>query len=146
MWWSKRETYDDVVEHYLPAIEGRDPTELYLIVLDDRPIGFIQTYLVCDYADYAGLVGVGEGVAGVDIFIAEPELTRRGIGSEALRAFTRDIVFARPTTIACVADPDAENVASIRAFEKAGYRVVRELVDPSDGRPHALVRIDRDSF
>jgi RimJ/RimL family protein N-acetyltransferase len=63
-----------------------------------------------------------------------------------LRAFTRDIVFARPTTIACVADPDAENVASIRAFEKAGYRVVRELVDPSDGRPHALVRIDRDSF
>ena len=21
-WWSKHETYEDVVEHYLPAIEG----------------------------------------------------------------------------------------------------------------------------
>ena len=54
-----------------------------------------------------------------------------------------DVVFARPETTSCCADPDAENVASIRAFEKAGFRVVREFVDPEDGQVHALVRRDR---
>jgi RimJ/RimL family protein N-acetyltransferase len=142
-WWSKHETYEDVVEHYLPAIEGREPTDLYLILLDGRAIGFIQTYLVSDYPEYAALVRVGEHVAGVDLFIADSTLTGKGVGSEALHAFTRDVVFSRDTTIACVADPDVRNVASIRAFEKAGFSVVREFLDPSDGETHALVRLDR---
>jgi len=142
-WWSKHETYEDVVEHYLPAIEGREPTELFLILLADRPIGFIQTYLVSDYPEYAALVQVGERVAGVDLFVADVELTGKGVGAEALRAFTQDVVFSRETTIACVADPDVRNTASIRAFEKAGFSIVREFFDPTDGETHALVRLDR---
>jgi RimJ/RimL family protein N-acetyltransferase len=142
-WWSKRKTYDEVVEHYLPAIDGRKPTDLYLILLDDRPIGFIQTYLVSDYADYAAAVDAGEGVAGVDLFIGDAELTGKGVGSEALRAFAEEVVFSRPTTTACVADPDVRNAASIRAFEKAGFYVVKEFLDPSDGETHVLVRLER---
>jgi aminoglycoside 6'-N-acetyltransferase len=48
-WWDEHETYDDVAKHYLPSIEGRRPTDLFLILLDDRPIGFIQRYLVSDH-------------------------------------------------------------------------------------------------
>ena len=51
-----------------------------------------------------------------------------------------EIVFARPGTTAVTADPDKRNVASIRAFEKAGFRVVREFHDPEDDAPHVLVR------
>ena len=142
-WWNEARTYEEVAARYLPAIEGREPTDLFLILLDDRPVGFIQTYLVSDYPDYAELVQVGAGVAGVDLFLAEEELTGRGLGSEALRAFAREVVFARPETSACVADPDVRNAASIRAFEKAGFRVVREFVDPADGERHALVRLER---
>jgi len=142
-WWSKHKTYEDVVEHYLPAIEGRDPTDLFLILRDDRPIGFIQTYLVSDYREYAALVQVGERVAGVDLFIADAELTGKGVGSEVLRTFTQEVVFSGETTIACVADPDGRNIASIRAFEKAGFSVVREFFDPTDAEMHALMRLDR---
>lgn len=142
-WWDEGRTYEEVAAHYLPAIEGREPTDLYSILLDDRPVGLIQTYLVSDYPDYAELVQVGAGVAGVDLFVAEEALAGRGLGSEALRAFTRDVVFARPETTACVADPDVRNAASVRAFEKAGFRVVREFVDPADGERHALVRLER---
>ena len=53
------------------------------------------------------------------------------------------LVFALPTTTSCLADPDVRNVASIRAFEKAGFRVVDEIVDPEDGERHAVVRRDR---
>jgi RimJ/RimL family protein N-acetyltransferase len=143
-WWTDRETYEEVVQHYLPAIGGSSPTDLYLILLDDQPAGFIQTYRVSDYPEYRDLVGVEDGVAGVDLFVAEPEQTGRGLGSEALSRFVANIVFSDPEIHACVADPDAENVASLRAFEKAGFRVVRQFVDPNDhDRLHALVRLDR---
>jgi aminoglycoside 6'-N-acetyltransferase len=142
-WWSKHETYEDVVEHYLPAVEGQEPTDLYFIVLDGRPAGFIQTYIVSGYPEYQQLVAVEDGVAGVDLFLAAEELMGRGVGSRVLAKFVSTIVFSAPSTSACIADPDAENAASLRAFEKAGFRRVRRFVDPSDGRVHQLVRLDR---
>lgn len=143
-WWNDRETYDEIVEHYLPSIEGRDPTDLYLIVLDDRRAGFIQSYRVSDYPEYQKLVAVEEGVVGVDLLIGEPELIGRGMGSEALERFVQEVVFSDPGVHACVADPDAENRTSLRVFEKAGFRVVRGFADPEDqNRLHMLVRLDR---
>jgi len=143
-WWSKHETYDDVVAHYLPALEGREPTDLYVILLDGEDAGFIQTYLVHDYPDYQGLVEVEDGVAGVDLFLADERATGRGIGSEVLHRFVQDVVFAAAAAPhGCIADPDTENVASLRAFEKAGFAAVRTFVDPADGRLHTLVRAER---
>jgi RimJ/RimL family protein N-acetyltransferase len=143
-WWREHYTYEDVVEHYLPALEGRKPTDLYVILVDDRPAGFIQTYLLSDHPEYRDLVDAEDGVAGVDLFLAEADLIGRGLGSRALAAFVRDVVFALPTTHACIADPDAENRASVRAFEKAGFHAVREFVDPGDdNRVHTLMRVER---
>jgi aminoglycoside 6'-N-acetyltransferase len=142
-WWTDRKTYAEVVEHYLPAIEGREPTDLYVIVVDGRPVGFIQTYQVADHPEYCELVQVEDGVAGVDLFIAESDLVGRGLGSEVLRQFVDEIVFTDASIHACVADPDADNVASLRAFQKAGFARIRDFVDPSDERPHALVRRER---
>lgn len=142
-WWVEHKTYEEVAARYLPAIEGQEPTDMYIALLDEEPIGFVQTYLCSDYPDYAALVGAGEGVAGVDLAIGDESLTGQGIGTEILRRFVDDVVFARETTIACLADPDSRNVASIRAFEKAGFRVVREFLDPEDGQMHALVWRER---
>jgi aminoglycoside 6'-N-acetyltransferase len=140
-WWTDRETYEEVVEHYLPSIEGDEPTDHYLVLLDERPIGLVETYLVSDHPEYAALVGVGEGVAGLDLFIGEEALIGQGLGTEIISRFVEDVVFASPATTACIAGPDARNAASIRAFEKAGFRIVKEFVE--DGEPHALVRRDR---
>jgi RimJ/RimL family protein N-acetyltransferase len=142
-WWVVRKSFKEVEEHYLPTIEGMEPTDHYVALLDDEPIGMIQTYQAWDYPDWAALVGVGGGVAGVDLFIGDEAATGRGIGTEMLRRFVDEIVFADPATTACVADPDVRNLASMRAFEKAGFRVVREFIDPEDGQMHALVWRDR---
>ena len=109
----------------------------------DRPVGMLQTYLVADYPAYAELIGISDSTtAGADILIGEEDLTGRGLGTEVLRRFVADVVFARPETTACVADPDERNIASVRAFEKAGFHVERTFVDPDDGQTHALVRLD----
>ena len=142
-WWVARDTLEETEGHYVPTIDGTEPTDHYLALLDGEPFGMIQTYLVSDYPDYAALIGEGEGTAGVDIYIADESLTGRGLGTEMLRRFVDEIVFARPETTAATADPDKRNMASIRAFEKAGFRVVREFHDPEDDAPHVLVRRDR---
>ncbi len=142
-WFTDRETYEEVEQRYLPRIEGETPTDMYIALLDEQPIGFVQTYLVAHYPDYAALVGAVEGDAGMDLSIGEEELTGKGFGTEIIRRFVKEIVFASPETKSCVADPDVRNPASIRAFEKAGFRIVREFFDPTDEQTHALVRRDR---
>jgi RimJ/RimL family protein N-acetyltransferase len=143
-WWTVRKTFEEVEEHYLPTIEGTEPTQHYIALLDGEPLGMVQTYLVSDYPDYAALIEEGEGTAGLDLFIGEVALTGRGLGTEMIRGFVDEIVFARPETTACAADPDVRNTPSLRAFEKAGFRAVREFVDPEDNELHTLVRRERD--
>ena len=143
-WWTARQTFEETEAHYLPTIEGTDPTQHYLALLDGEPLGMVQTYLVSDYPDYAALIEEGEGTAGLDLFIGDEAQTGKGLGTEMIRGFVDEIVFARPETKACAADPDVRNTASLRAFEKAGFRSVREFVDPEDNELHTLVRRERD--
>jgi RimJ/RimL family protein N-acetyltransferase len=140
-WWEPEEAYEKTVEEYLPAIERRDPTDNFLILLGERPVGMIQTYLVTDYPEWEEILHVGPDVAGVDLFIGEAEETGRGLGVAILRAFTRDVVFARPETHACVAGVDVRNQRSLRAFEKAGFR--QGAVYEEAGRPHRLMQLER---
>jgi aminoglycoside 6'-N-acetyltransferase len=139
--WYGRDSIDESIEHYEDALAGRDPTDNYLITLDGRPIGMIQTYLVSDNPEWEVIVQVGSGVAGVDLLIGEEGLTGRGLGPRILEAFVRDVVFGSPTTHACVAAVDEDNQRSWRAFEKAGFRYVRDVEE--EGRRHRLMRLDR---
>jgi aminoglycoside 6'-N-acetyltransferase len=97
----------------------------------------LQTYLTVDYPEWEAIVRVGPGAAGVDILIGEEELTGRGLGAEVLREFIRAHVDA-PAVVATV---DEDNRRSWRAFEKAGFRHVRDVEE--DGRRHRLLRYDR---
>ena len=139
-WW--RDDIGESLAEYRGAIEGREPTDHFLIVVDGRDVGMIQTYLVSDYPEWEEVVQVGPGVAGVDLLIADPELVGRGLGARVLAQFADEIVFARAETQAVVATPEAANRRSWRAFEKAGFRHVRDVVD--EGEPSRLMRLDRE--
>jgi aminoglycoside 6'-N-acetyltransferase len=139
--WYGRDSIDASIEHYADALAGRDPTDNYVITLDGRPIGMIQTYLVSDHPDWEAIVQVGPGVAGVDLLVGEEELTGQGLGPRILEQFARDVVFERHETVACVAAVEDANRRSWRAFEKAGFRHVRDVEE--DGLPHRLMRLDR---
>ncbi len=130
-----------MIETRRAGIEGRRATRQFAIVVDGRAAGFIQTYLVSDYPEWDEVVQVGDGVAGVDLLIGEPDLVGRGLGPEVLERFARDIVFADPAVYALVATVEEPNRRSRRAFEKAGFRHVRDVKE--DGLPHCLMRLDR---
>jgi RimJ/RimL family protein N-acetyltransferase len=142
-WWGDPGSYDEAVEEYLAAIEGRDPADVYAIVLGSEAVGLVQTYLLADYPVHAALVSAGDEAAGLDLLLGEESFTGSGLGTYVIRTFVSEIVFSRAATSACVADPDVRNLASIRAFEKAGFWRVRDYHDPEDGELHALVRSER---
>ena len=97
----------------------------------------IQTYLVSDYPEWEAIVEVGADVAGVDLLIGEEDLIGRGLGPQILARFASEVV----TASAVVATVEEENRRSWRAFEKAGFRHVRDVEE--NGIPHRLLRLDR---
>lgn len=135
-WWRDSRTLAETSAHYLPALRGEDPTDHYVIVVDGRDAGMIETYLVSDHPQWEAIVEVGEGVAGIDLLIGEEDLVGRGLGAAVLREFARAYVRA-PVVVAAV---DEQNRRSWRAFEKAGFRHVRDVEE--DGRPHRLMRLE----
>jgi aminoglycoside 6'-N-acetyltransferase len=141
-WWNEHSRLDEVSDHYGPSIDGADPTDHYVVLLGERPVGFVETYLIADHPDWEATVEAESGAVGVDLFVAEPELTGKGLGTQLLQQFVSEVALARPGATHCLADPDSANAVSLRAFEKAGFRVVREFVEPENNRRHTLVRFD----
>jgi aminoglycoside 6'-N-acetyltransferase len=135
-WWG-----EESLAHAEDALAGRDASLYHLIVVDGRPVGMIHTYVVSDYPEWEEVVGPGEGLAGVDLLIGEEDATGRGLGPQVLEQFTREVVFARPETHACVATVEEPNRRSWNAFEKAGFTHVRDVEE--DGLPHRLMRLER---
>jgi aminoglycoside 6'-N-acetyltransferase len=101
----------------------------------------IQTYHVADHPEWRELVQVGDDVAGIDLLIGEPNLVGRGLGPRVLSRFAHEVVFGDPEINAVVATVEEPNRRSWRAFEKAGFRHVRDVEE--DGLPHRLMRLDR---
>ena len=84
---------DDTISEYRTAIRGEDPTDLYVISLDGRRIGALQSYRIDDHPEYAAQVALGRPAIGIDLFIGEPELIGRGHGPALIRAFLHDVAF-----------------------------------------------------
>ena len=138
-WW--RDPLEIAVEKRREALEGRREVDHYVILEDERPLGMIQTYRVGHHAEWGELIGAEPEAAGVDLFVGEPDAVGRGLGPEILQEFARTIAFARPETTALVATVEEANRRSWRAFEKAGFRHVRDVEE--DGLPHRLMRLER---
>ncbi len=135
---------DDPIAERRAALRGEDPTDYFVIELDGRPIGDIQCYLIDDDPEYAAMVALGRPAFGIDLFIGEPELIGRGHGPALIRAFLRDVAFPRYGVDLCVIGPTRGNVAAIRAYEKAGFRFLKNYLEPESREPeHYLMQLAR---
>lgn len=137
-WWRQSSDLATMTTKYLPRIKGEVDTEVFVIVLDGRPVGLIQRYRHRAHPEWDRAVGIADA-AGIDYYLGEPETVGRGIGSQAIRVFARDTLAHYADVHCVVAAPQQANVASWRALEKAGF--VREWAgildsdDPSDEGP-----------
>ena len=135
-WYGEDTSWRGIEEKYFPRIEDREPVEPYVILYEERPIGYIQTYPISHDEEYARLVGI-EDSAGVDLLTGEEDCLYRGLGSLILRRFLGEVVFQKASVRTCVIGPETKNTAAIRTYEKAGFRRVgvlrRAYREPSSG-------------
>lgn len=96
-----------------------DPAvDCFVMRLDGHDAGFLQSY---DPHAWTGhpFADSPAGTRGLDMFIGEAGLVGRGYGSCATRQFV-DHLFQVGVPEARI-DPHPDNVAAIRAYEKAGF-------------------------
>lgn len=93
-----------------------------------------------DELDVAGLADIPSSVIDIDIVIGELDAVGRGLGPRAIRLVAESALSdsAVPFVIACIR---LDNLASQRAFTKAGFRRDREFDDVPNGRYVLMVRL-----
>jgi RimJ/RimL family protein N-acetyltransferase len=132
-----------VIDKYGARIDGRLPTFCYLILYDGQPIGHIQTYRIADYPDYHRHLGCGDNAAGLDLLIGDRAFVGRGLGSLVILRFLNDVIFATLPVDSCVTSPHPGNIASVRAFEKAGFCHLKTIVNTDDNEPEHVMQLTR---
>jgi aminoglycoside 6'-N-acetyltransferase len=136
--------YDGVVEHYLPCLDGRDATKLWIVTHDGEDAGWLQSFLLADEPEYGPTciaAGADPGAGGIDYLLGDAAVRDRGVGSSMLRCFVEEVAFDEWGWPQVVAGPDPANVRSWRALEKAGFTFLGDIV--SEDGPERLMQRTR---
>lgn len=124
VWWREDADPASVEAKYGPCIDGADPTEVFVIEKDDRPIGIIQRYLIDDEPKWKAALepaGAQDNAAGIDYLIGEEDEVGHGTGPEMISAFVRILWRHYPAATQVVVSVQQANRRSWRALEKAGF-------------------------
>lgn len=106
-------------------LEGPESVTRCIVHLDGGPIGHLQFYEYIDEWKAAiGLQPDDHGVWGLDVYIGEPALHGRGIGTRLVRGLAERLVSDHGAA-RVVIDPHVGNEAAVRCYQKAGFRKVR---------------------
>ncbi len=133
-WNEKRveEKYGSYTEGYKLVGGKKQSIQAFVIGFEEKPIGYIQLYDAKLFprqgylleeqlsAEFSGLK-----VAAIDIFLGEPSILGKGHGARAIEQFVQEHVHGRFD--ACIVDPETENLAARRTYEKAGFVYVKQL-------------------
>jgi aminoglycoside 6'-N-acetyltransferase len=117
-----------------------------LILLGALPIGYMRWQKVSRQTlNSLGLTEIPAGSVDIDILIGEISDVGRGLGPKAL-ALLVDRLRADPTVPLAGLTPSVENLFAQRAYEKAGFRKLREYEAPGFGRGVLMaMRLERES-
>lgn len=148
VWWGDNDkTEEELVAKWVGRTSGNGtPHELktrrFIIVVNDTDIGEVQAYDLRDYPTESKEIDI-PNAAGLDIFIGEPEWRDRGVGTQAVRQFINEIIFAIPGIETCVIDPEPTNKRAIRSYEKAGFTYARSFHSNANKMDVYLMRQER---
>lgn len=134
-------SFAEFAAKYGPRTEDGHPVQAYIVSLDGADCGYIQTYRIDEFPDYAARLECAAGAAGIDLFIADAWRMNHGLGSQVVRRFVDDIVFGANAATECIAGPAEGNLASIRTFEKAGFTLWKTVANERDEMECVMRRI-----
>ena len=150
-WWAHETTAEAVERDFGAAVDGIDPTRVYLGWAEGRPIGLVQVYALADEPEYAAelatVCAVPPGALSIDYLIGEPSARGRGLGAGLIAAGVARGFADHPDAHDVLVPVAAANVVSWRALRRAGaeWYADGELTpdNPVDSRDHVVHRFAR---
>ena len=123
-----------IQQKYVPRITGAEPCCVYIVTIGGEEVGLIQTYKLVDYPTYYAHLDVEQDDCSstMDVFIGNERYLHKGFGSKIIERFLEKVVFADPTVEKCYIEPATGNTVAMKAYEKAGFKFIKEL-PPSHG-------------
>jgi aminoglycoside 6'-N-acetyltransferase len=123
----------EVLRHYRPTTDPDGKTVGCVIQLAGRPIGYLQFYRWADWThDPPGAdemdVPLEDDPWGIDLYIGEPELVSRGLGTRAVRLVCRYLHESRGVGTVMLTT-EIGNLRAQAAYERAGFSKVRQVLD-----------------
>lgn len=123
----KKYTLETIKEHYTEPWED----EVIRVIIEylGKPIGYGQIYKMYDelYKDYH-YPKTNEIVYGMDQFIGEVEYWSKGIGTKYIKMIF-DFLKKEWNADAVILDPHQNNPRAIKAYQKAGFRIIEDLLE-----------------
>jgi aminoglycoside 6'-N-acetyltransferase len=135
-WWDQdviwsldliEEKYGSYVNGYKLVDSEPKSVKAYIVYFSETPMGYVQLYDVYDFPRAQPLVGLPKPLAGIDLFIGEEDYLGKGIGPQVIQSFLKKILDKGYQHV--FVDPDAANITAIKAYEKAGFKKVKENQD-----------------
>ncbi|XVN40882.1 MAG: GNAT family N-acetyltransferase [Rickettsia endosymbiont of Argas persicus] len=131
LWWDQdikwnielvEQKYSSYIKEY--KLQNNEPRKIqaYIIEVDQTPIGYIQIYNAHDFERSYQSINLPTKLAALDFFLGEPAYLNKGIGLLALKSFLENFVNKKFTHI--LVDPDSKNIAVIKTYEKAGFKII----------------------
>lgn len=116
-------TVEEVEKKLNPYIRQEKPVFGFIIILDNKEIGYIQHYKINDFPwpEQSLSEEIIKNGAGLDFFIGETDLIGKGIGTQILKTILDQLIW--PQFEYCIVDPDIRNHVMIRCNEKIGFKI-----------------------
>lgn len=111
---------------------GQDPwwREQWMVLFEGRPIGFLQIMDTSE-TDYAYWGENPPGERALDIWIGEPDMLGKGLGTRMM-AWAIERCFADPGVESIAIDPLVSNIRAHRFYERLGFRFLEERMFDGD--------------
>jgi aminoglycoside 6'-N-acetyltransferase len=99
----------------------------FVIKMEEVKLGYIQYYSLQDYpwSEQDLNDDIVKRAVGIDLFIGEPSWVGKGLGQKIVTSFLNKFIW--PDFEYCFVDPNMRNLASIRMFQKCGFKDYKNI-------------------
>jgi RimJ/RimL family protein N-acetyltransferase len=131
--------YPDPEDHLAWAANPPPTGDRALITSGGRAVGYIRWQSVLrEVLDSVGLYEIPAGAVDVDMLIGDLAFVGQGIGPKALLVLVSQLRQRGDVPLVGLS-PSVQNLSAQRAYEKAGFHILREYHPPVYGRCFLMV-------
>ena len=118
-------TEQDIIKEYYE--EDNEIATRLIVECNNIPIGYVQVYdMIDEFYDSYHYDKSDEIVYCMDQFIGEPDYWNKGIGTRFMGMILEYLVTEKDAK-AVILDPHQNNPRAVRMYEKAGFKIIKEL-------------------